>query len=471
MLKKTIITFLLSIMLLSLSANLTLERAVEMAIENNNDLQIAKQDIEIALHNYNNVRGQLFPQINLNMRLSHSTNNLPPARIPPAFSLLDNLPAPNPSFNELFIAGAIDEMMANLLPSRRTKENSFATQVQMQQLVFSGGRLINGLRVLDKVKTIQEKRYQLVLQNTLITVTNAYFDLYLAQEGLSIQRQALENAERHYSRVEALFTQGLVSEFDKLRAELEVARLHPQLLELENMKNLAEENFKRIIGFTGNVELSPNVDMLAITVMNFDITLEEAQRMARNNRIELNLIDIMTEISRVQYNVERVNFLPNALLQADVTSYNASSPFSFEGDNFGTMASVGFMLQVPLFTGLSNSSKTLRARNELKRAEIEAVNTQELINLEIRQTWQAFNQSKRLVEIQEQNILLALRALNIAIARFENQTGIQLEVFDAQIQYNAALMALSSANIRIIKDYFALQKAIGNDLNTIIGGR
>ena len=87
----------------------------------------------------------------------------------------------------------------------------------------------------------------------------------------------------------------------------------------------------------------------------------------------------------------------------------------------------------------------------------------------MRNTWQSFNQSLRHLEVQERNIGLAERALTIAQARFQNQTGIQLEVFDAQVQYNAAQIAVSQAKIRIIKDFYALNKAMGNDLTLLIG--
>ena len=454
-----------------LIAQITLQAAIEMAIENNNELQMAKEDVRIAEHNFRDVRGQLFPQINLNMSYRLTSNTLPKALIPPSFSLMDNLPEPA-SENEEFLAGFMDGFVGRMMPTREQEEANFAAQIALSQPLFLGGKLINGIRVLDRVKSLQEKRYDLVLQNTIITVIDAYFDLYLAQQVLTIQRQAFANAQLHFQRVENLFTQGLVSEYDKLRAELEVSRLYPEVLNFENIVNLAEENFKRITGLWGTVVLVPTIEEKTTTFSEFEVSLEDAIASAHENRIELYLTNLMTEIHQVQLSAERSNFLPNVLLQADITRYNQSSSFdmNFNNDHFGTMGSVGIVFQMPLFTGFSNTNKALRARHELRRAEHEAVNATELINLEVRNNWQTFNQSLRHLRIQEQNLNLAQRALQIALARFQNQTGIQLEVFDAQIQYNAAQIALSQAKIRIIKDYFALNKAMGNDLNNLIGG-
>ena len=416
--------------------SISLRFAVEMAATNNQELQKAKEDVRIAEYNYKDMRGQLFPQLNFNAGYKLTKNQLP---------------------------------KSVSTTNRDREEGSISGQLALSQPIFLGGKLINGIRVLDRVKSMQEKRYELELQNMIVTVINAYYDLYLAQEGLSIQLQALENAELHLNRVETLFSQGLVSEYDKLRAELEVSRLYPEVLNYENIKNLAVENFKRITGFTGDIILNPVIDDTTLSFLDFEITIDSALSTASRNRIELYLINLTTEIYHVQYEVEKKNFLPNLSFQADLTKYTSSDSYSISGDDFGTMGSVGLVFRMPIFTGMSNTSKTLKAKHELRKAESEAINTSELINLEIRQTLQSFTQSKKYLETQEMNLGLAERALNIAVVRFQNQSGIQLEVFDAQIQYNTAQISLVQAKIRIIKDYFALNKALGNNLFNMLG--
>jgi outer membrane protein TolC len=452
----------------TLVADISLQSAIQMAIENNYALQMAKEDVHIAMHNYNDIRGQLFPQFNLVGSYRVTTNSLPPSAIPPSFSLYDGLDD-NPTSNEQLIAGTFDHLMSSMVPDKRQEDASVVGQINMQQLLFSGGKLINGIKVLDRIKTLQSKRYELQLQNTIITVIDAYYDLYLAQQVLNIQLEALENANRHFARVENLFSQGLVSEYDKLRAELEVARLSPEVLNFENMKNLAEENFNRLTGNYGEVSLSPELIEKSEAFADFQVSLADAIEKAHQDRIELYLTNLMADIYQVQLNAERGNFLPNVVLTADITRYNVSNSLSIKSNDFGTRGSIGIALQMPLFTGMSNSSKTLRSKHELRRAQHDHINASELITLEVRQSWQSFHQSLRFLETQEKNLSLSQRALSIAQARFENQSGIQLEVFDAQIQHKAAQMSLSQAKIKIIKDYFALNKAIGNKLSTLIG--
>ena len=446
-----------------IAQQLTLRATIDMAIQNNKDLLMAKEDVLIAENNYKDVRGQLFPQLSLVGSLSHTVTNL-------SDNVMKGVNSGRDALNDNEDENA-DELaryfLANSLPAETTEDNMLAGQIQFQQLIFSGGKLINGLKVLDRIKTMQEKRYILEMQNMVIVVVNAYYDLYLAQEGLKIQRQALESAENHLSNVEKLYDQGLVSEYDKLRAELEVSRLYPEVLNYENMENLAEENFRRLTGFTGSAEINPVLDKEILAEYELIIELDQAIMTANENRVELYLANLMTDIYGVQLKAERGNFLPTMVLQADLTAFNTANKFG--SSDFGNSRSIGLALQMPLFTGLSNSSKTLKAKHELRRAEYDAINITELINLEVRQTWQTFYQSLKYLETQEKNISLASRALDIAQVRFENQTGIQLEVFDAQLQYSSAQISLAQAQINIIKAFYSLNKAIGNDLYNIIG--
>jgi outer membrane protein TolC len=462
--KKNILIILITFFSIFLNAELSIQDAIEMALQNNKQLMMAKEDIKIADNNYNDIRGQLFPQINFIANFKISQNWLPKSatKLKSVSDLLDA----TPSDNEKTLAGIFDRQ----LPGEILKEQSLIGMIQLQQLLFSGGKLINGLKVLDKVKSIQEKKYEIELQNTIITVIDAYYNLYLAQESLTIQQQAMDNALLHYSRVENSYKQGIVSEYDKLRAELEVARLAPEVLNFENLKNLAEENFKRITGIKENQELYTAVDFNTSLFTNFSITLENAIQQAQENRTELYLSGVMKDIYEVQVKAERGNYLPNVVLQADITEYNNNKKhFNINSDDYGTIGSVGIALQMPLFTGLSNNSKYLRSKHELRRSEYDDQNINELIMLEVRQNWQSYYQSLKYLQTSQQNLELSERALNIAQARFENKSGIQLEVFDAQIQFNAAKIALSQAKIKIIKDYFNLNKSIGNKLINIIG--
>ncbi|MCL1827218.1 MAG: TolC family protein, partial [Candidatus Cloacimonetes bacterium] len=232
-----------------LSAQITLQEAVDMAITNNKELKMAKEDVDIARYGYNDVRGQLFPQINLQGSYTLSKNYLPDT----------------------------------IAKDTEIEEGSLNAQVQLQQLLYSGGKLINGIKALDRVKVLQQTRYELELQNIIIEVVNAYYNLYLAQEGLNIQRQALRSAEQHFQRVQNLFAQGLVSEYEKLRAELEVSRLIPQVLNYEHIENIAGENFKRITGLSGNTTLNPSLEEKTSRFVDFNITLDEALETAERD--------------------------------------------------------------------------------------------------------------------------------------------------------------------------------------------
>jgi outer membrane protein TolC len=65
--------------------------------------------------------------------------------------------------------------------------------------------------------------------------------------------------------------------------------------------------------------------------------------------------------------------------------------------------------------------------------------------------------------VQQQNVALAQRGLEIAQARYENHIGIQLEVLDAQLQLRAARLAYMNAAFDATISDLSLHKAMGRD--------
>ncbi|MCK9585151.1 MAG: TolC family protein, partial [Candidatus Cloacimonetes bacterium] len=254
---------------------------------------------------------------------------------------------------------------------------------------------------------------------------------------------------------------GQVSEFDVLRARLEVAKLEPDVLAAENNYSLALAAFKQKIGYEAeDLELEGGFILPPIVEM----TLAEAQALGLENRTELELLDIATEIQQIRYNAEKGNYLPNVALSASAALFTAADEYAIQRDDFGTQYSVGIGFSLPIFTGFSNASKISYARHDLSKAKLQQRDTQELIALDIKQSHQKLQHALQNYEVQAQNIRLATRNLELAQIRYENQVGIQLEVFDAQIMLSSIQLQYYSAIYEVIVSERALSKAIGKNL-------
>jgi len=287
------------------------------------------------------------------------------------------------------------------------------------------------------------------------------FHTLLAGKLVEIQEEGLATAQRHLERVQLLSNEGQVPEFDLLRARLEVAKLEPQVLSARNNYDLALAAFRKQIGVNDD-SVVPEGEFTLPQIQ--ELELAEAQRLGLENRTELELLDIATQIKQIQYNAERGNYLPNVALSASASLYTAADEYAIEADDFGTQYSVGIGFSLPIFTGLSNRSKITYAKHDLALAKLQQNDTQELIALQIKQNHQKLHHAMENYRVQEQNIQMAQRNLELAQLRYENNLGIQLEVFDAQITLSSIKLQYYSAIYEVIAAEREFTKSIGQKL-------
>ncbi|MFO7660127.1 MAG: TolC family protein [Candidatus Cloacimonadaceae bacterium] len=455
--KKTILIIWMVALAVNVLTALTLEQSLDLARKNNKELLSAQSDIVIADQTYKEVRGMLLPQLTLQGAYQLNTTWLPDSAIPPSMDFAESLDE-FASANDSTLAEIMTGFYTGMIPQSPMEEGSLAGQIKLDQIVFSGGKLINGVKAVKRYRSIQKLRYQLLEQEIVVKTTDMFYQTVLAKKVYEIQQEALTTANRHLNRVELLNQEGQISDFDLLRARLEVAKLSPDVVKARNNYHLALNAFSNQIGFTGP-ELTLESEFVVPELRAED--LDAALALAETQRIELELISINTEISKIKYNAEQGNYLPNVALTAGYSLYTAADEYKIERDDFGTAFNVGIGFSIPLFTGLSNTARRINAKHGYIQAQLKEADTRELIALEVRQAWQNLQHAIENYNVQLENIQMAERNLQLAQVRFENQIGIQLEVFDAQMMLNSIKLSYNNSVYELISANQKFKKAMG----------
>lgn len=436
-----------------------LGQSIDLAKKNNKNLLMAAEEISKADNSYKEVRAYLLPQLNLQGAYSLKTTFLPDSSIPGSFDLssgLDTLA----TANDEYLAAAMNNILGSMIPSQTQKEGSLAMQLKLEQVLFMGGKLINGIKAVDRYRSIQKQRYVLTEQELIQKTIEIFYQCLLLEKLWKVQQDALATAQQHLNRVELLNREGQVSEFDMLRARLEVAKLSPQVLQAKNQYEIVIAAFQKQIGADANA-IPEGQFSLPETI---NIELETAISEGLKNRIELNLADINTEIMQIRYNAEKGNYLPNVALMADYSLFTAADEYAIQSKDFGSQYSIGIGFQIPIFTGFSNSAKKAYAKHDYASAKLLQEDAEDMIELQIKQDHQRLNYARENYEVQEQNIRLAERGLELAQIRYENQVGIQLEVFDAQVMLSSVKLQYFQAIYELISADINLKKSIGYKL-------
>jgi outer membrane protein len=453
--------FLLSVTATLAAQVLTLDESIKHALENNLRLQVDRQNVNIAEQNYREIRSSILPQINFNGGYQLNRTVLPDSYIPQPLDVSGSLSA-DATEDDKLIAGVLDSGFNSFLPESTQDETRYFGQIKLDQVVYLGGKLLSGIRVASIYKEWERQKHELNRKEVVFATIEMYYQGLLLKHVLEINREALSLAENHYSRVVSMHDQGLVSEFDKIRAELELMKLEPEVQEAENNFALWLENFRQHTGleeFDG--ELAGQID----EPDPFMPSLEEAISTGTEQRIELYLARTYKDMREIGYQAERGNYLPNVVLSAEYNRFSQTDELRVKPDSFGSSYQVMLGVQLPIFTGFGNSAKKATARYQHKQANLELLDAEDKIELDVRNVWQNLNHVVAKHQTSQKRLELAARGLNIAESRYENQIGINLEVLDAQLEYKVAHLSYLQSVYHIIIAQTRLQKAMGLALN------
>ena len=445
-------------LIVSVFWSISLDESISLAKQNNKDLLSSKEDLQKAEQTYYQVRANIYPQLNVVGAYSLNKTYLPDSAIVPPIDLSLGLDPDTASSNDYYLANVMSGALNSLVPSSPMEEGSMALSLQMQQVLFTGGKLNYGIKTADIYRNIQQLNYQLKEQDIILKTTQMFYSCLLADKLVNVQEAALETARHHLARVEAFANEGLVSDFDVMRARLEVAKLEPQLMQAQNSRDLALSAFRTQIGVNdptivpeGNLVLPPKLD----------ITLDEALNQGLENRIELTMVKKGTEVADLQLKTEKAGYFPNLALQASAALYTKADEYAIEGDDFGTNYSIGLGISFPLFNGFATKAKVNSAKSSYRQSQYQEQKYEDLIRLEITQNYQKLRHAEKNYLVQEENMKMAERSLQLAQLRYENQVGIQLEVFDAQTTLSAIQLQYFQSIYEVISATRELQKSLG----------
>ena len=86
-------------------------------------------------------------------------------------------------------------------------------------------------------------------------VTKAYYQLLLVQDSYDVLQKSFAQAEANFNVVNEMYKLGSVSEYDKIRADVQVRSLKPNVVSARNGVNLAKLQLKVLMGLDDETEI------------------------------------------------------------------------------------------------------------------------------------------------------------------------------------------------------------------------
>ncbi len=418
---------------------LSLEQAIEYALEHNYELNNAKADASIASRQVWEITASGLPQVSGTVGYQYFTDipvNLVPAE---------------------FFGGEPGELAEIQFG---TEQNLTAT-LSVNQLIFDGSYII-GLRAARIFRALSLQIYERSEMEVKSSVMESYYLSLATARNLEIMTSNLANLEKTLFETEKMFEQGFTDAINVDQLKLTVSNLKNNIAGMERQKKLTLDLLKFQIGLEVKREivLTESLEDLFATI-SFEML--SAGELNPQQHIDFRIIESQEHMQMMSLRREWSFYLPtlSAFYTRQENAYRNEFNF-FEGSQpwFPTSI-IGLNLNIPIFSSGERRSRVQQARLELEKAKN---NTRMVEQSLVLQQQEASNQLQTAMEqynTEKENLALANRILNRTTIMYREGLASSLELTQASDQLLTTQANYINSIFEMLNASNKLKKALG----------
>jgi outer membrane protein TolC len=399
-----------------------LDSYIREGLESNKGLKQKQLDYASDLSALKEAKGLFFPDISMNARYTVARGGRTIE-----FPLGDLL---NPVYSTLNMLTA-----SEIFPQIENQEFSFLrpteheTKVSLVQPIFNSD-IIQNFRIKKQyaeITRIDVERYE---RELIKEITKAYYEYKKAHKLRALADTSLALVEENLRVSQKLFENDRVTKDAVYRSESELSKVEVQRAQANNLVEASRAYFNFLLNrsLTEPIELMPESPVPPV------ISLEDATRLALQNRNELQQIDGYKQLNQHVTSLQKGQNIPGLFGVVD---------YGFQGEKYGFTSDDDFMLaslvmKWNLFQGNVNRQKVQQSRIEGEKLEELYLQTEQQISLEVINNFYGLQAAYESVESAGKQVRSAMRAYELINRKYVEGQSSLLEVIDARTNVTSA---------------------------------
>lgn len=324
---------------------LSLKEAITLALENNKDIEVTRQNVRIAEFDLLSARGFYEPRFTGQTFYERATvpnvSIFSTNRTTTTGSFVGNagLQGYIPRFGTILSATANNQRISSDNPiSILSPQYNSGITVSVTQPIFRGRGFDQPRRVIEIAKrnlSLTDTQFRQRSIEIIANVQRAYWDLTYALRNLQVQRDGVNDAKEQLEHNKRLVDEGQLAPIDIVAAETQVANLELAVYDALEVVNRAENALKNLISENKNDALWTE-SLVPTDTVELDAprtTLPEALGLALQNRPEIELNEVQKNINEIDQRFYREQTRPQIDL---VASYTTSGIGGSQNPNFSS---------------------------------------------------------------------------------------------------------------------------------------
>jgi outer membrane protein TolC len=422
--KRSSLLFFLLIPVLASSQNklLTVEEAIATALQNNYDIMLSKNDSSVAALDYSFRYGAFLPRLTGNFGITWNDNQQK------------------------------QEFNTGLVKTGAVKTNNFSTSVNLNWTLFDGLKMfVTKNKVAEFIK-LGELEIKSQVVNTIAEVINTYYNVVRQKQQLKAIEEQMSLSQERVKLAQYKLDIGVGAKPEVLQGKVDLnaqkaAQLAQQTL-IAQLKEQLNQLMKPSTGFQATNQ-NASYDVSDSIPINTALSLGDIQSSMETNNFTLKIakknIDIagltLKERKADRYPTVSFNSAYNFNRSDNTLALNPALPLFTRnlGFNYGITASI------PFLNNFTIKRQIRQAKLNIQYQQLVFDNQRSLINLSVINVYKDYEQQKKALALEEENILLANENVDIILQVYKLNSTTYIQLREAQKSLEDAYNRLIAA--------------------------
>jgi outer membrane protein len=378
----------------------TMKQALDLALKQNLDIQLAQSDLDIAMINNNWGNAGALPTVVGNLGNSEARTN-------------------------------INQKLANgsSIERNNVANSSINANIGVSWRIFNGMRIRatkSRFEILEKMGTMA---LQQQIDEVIFNVKNVYYNIVRLNKQINATKAIIELSRERLKIAETRFNVGSGAKTDMLQAGIDLNAQLVNLSRILNQVNNTKANMNALLKRNAGDPFHTLDTEFSIPNVNLNTLMEKLD--TQNNLLQLSV----QQKNNLQQEKKIINSqrLPSVTLNTNTVLNRSKSTAGFFLTNQTFGPNIGLAVGIPIFNGNINKTQLKVNDVQIKQQDLQKDNLKNSLQRDLLIAYQNYVNAKETSKIEENNVKLAEENNMISTERFRKLQSNSIELRQAQL--------------------------------------
>ena len=408
---------------------LTAQEAIAIALENNYDIKIAKNDLKIDEHNVSLANAGILPSLEGTFNQNNNLQYLKQERTDGTIQEQDN-----------------------------AKNNSMNYGVNLGWTIFDGFRMFARYDQLKELEKLGETELKLMVYTRVSDVLTTYYDLVQQQQMLQSLDTAIVISKQRVAFSENRFSIGKAAKLEVLNAQVDLNTDQTNYLRQKELY----ENTKTYLNELLARELTTQFKVVEEAIIDDKLTLADLMSTASAQNPQIQIALLNKRVAELNLKQVRSQRYPQVDVTTGYVFTHSESSLGFARESDGRGLNYGISARINIFNGFLQNRNEKIAKVQIDNSQLLIDQQTQSINSQLTTAFQTYLTNLELVKLEATNEDIAKQNLDITLEKFRIGTITTVEVRAAQLNYVNAMARNSTAQYNAKISEITLKELAGN---------